>query len=182
MKMFRTFLIIPTLLFCAACVHVASPLPPAAKADHETAILYGRFDISHQYAFGFRLGLWLQNLDTEKPVYLYFDPDRSVYAVQVKPGHYRVAGFVGLTHEDQIRARKPYPPDGFMGRMFTSFYVAPEAQIYLGDYKGHVTYDGVMVKWGLDSSANRFTETTLEYRRKYPNLVTAPAVSVFNLF
>ena len=159
------------------CAHEAPAILPSAHLDHQSAILYGRFGIGHEFSGENRLALWLQNLDAQTPVYIYFDADQPVYCIAVKPGRYRVAGFVGVNRLHEIRGRRDFPAS-----RFTVPFTAPSgSEIYLGDFTGTATFDGMLSEWSVKSATNNFAETTVEFREKYGNLMVVPAISVFEL-
>jgi len=161
----------------AACAHQTPAISRSAQPDKKAAILYGRFSISHDFAFKNQLALWLQNLDTQKPVYVYFEADQPVYAVQIKPGRYQMAGFVGMNRTHQIKGRHAFPTSRFTA----PFTASPGSQIYLGDFSGTATFDSIISEWRVKSFTNNFANTTVEFREKYRNLMTVPAVSIFEL-
>ena len=163
------------LWILAGCAHQTPAIKPSAQMDKKSAILYGRFSIGHEFSAENRLALWLQNLDAQSPVYIYFDPDLPVYCISVKPGKYRVVGFVGVNRLHEIRGRREFPAS-----RFTVPFAAPAScQIYLGDFTGAATFDGMLSEWSVKSASNNFAETTVDLREKYRNLATVPVVSIF---
>ena len=65
---------------------------------------------------------------------------------------------------------------------FTVPFTAPAgSQIYLGDFSGAATFDGMLSEWTVKSITNNFANTTVEFREKYRNLATSPSVSIFEL-
>ena len=161
----------------AGCAHESPAILPSVQPDKKTAILYGRFSIGHEFSAENRLALWLQNPDTQAQVYIYFDPDQPVYCITVKPGRYRVAGFVGVNRLHEIRGRREFPAS-----RFTALFTAPAgSQIYLGDFSGTATFDGMLSEWSVEPITNNFAATTVEFREKYRNLMMVPAVSAFEL-
>jgi hypothetical protein len=163
------------LWMLTGCAHEAPAILPSARPDHKSAILYGRFGIGHEFSGENRLALWLQNLDAQSPVYIYFDPDQPVYCIAVKPGRYQVAGFVGVNRLHEIRGRRNFSTS----RVTVPFTALPGSQIYLGDFYGAATFDGMLSEWSVKSATNNFSETTVEFREKYRNLMTVAAVSIF---
>jgi hypothetical protein len=161
----------------AGCALETPAISPSARPDKKAAILYGRFSIGHDFSAENRLALWLYNLDTQNSVYIYFDPDRPLYGIPVKPGCYQLAGFVGVNRLHEIRGRCTFP-----ARRFTApFTASAGSQIYLGDFLGTATFDGMLSEWRVKSITNNFANTTAEFREKYRNLMAVPAVSVFEV-
>jgi hypothetical protein len=179
MKSFHTFCFALAFLLCAACAHFESSVSPRAKADPETAILYGRFTLRHTFSAGLKIALWLQNADTQKSVYICFDEAQPFRAIEVKPGRYRILGFLDTNRGHQIRGHHAFPATGLGGRIALAFTAAPGSQTYLGDFTGHATLNDIIENWGVDAITNNFTDTTLEFREKYPNLLKVSAASIF---
>ena len=144
------------------------------------AILYGRFTMSHRFAAGLKIALWMQNADTQKSIYICFDETEPFRAIQVKPGRYRIAGFLATNRGHQIRGHHLFPATGVAGRITIPFKALPGSQTYLGDFTGHATLDDIIENWEVDSITNNFAATTAEFREKYQNLVTVPATSIFD--
>lgn len=169
-------------LLLLSCAHRTPAFSPRAKPNSKSVVLYGRFSVNHdKNMFENELALWLQNTDTRRNLYLYFDPAQPVYAVQVKAGHYRIAGFAAATRLHKMEARLPFQTHGEPAAITRTFEAAAGSQIYLGDYTGHATFDGVVFHWKLDSVTNNFVATSLEFREKYPNLLMLPVTAVMDL-
>jgi hypothetical protein len=179
MKSFHALWFGLAFLLCAGCAHFASSVSPRAKADPETAILYGRFTLRHTFSAGLKIALWLQNADTQKSVYICFDETQPFRAIEVKPGSYRILGFLDTNRGHQIRGHHVFPATGLGGRVSLAFNAAPGSQTYLGDFTGHATLNDIIENWGVDSITNNFTDTTAEFHEKYPNQATVPAASIF---
>lgn len=176
MKIPHCLFILPIALALTSCAFQAPLVATATQPDKHTAILYGKFDVNHDFVYENQLGLWLQNLDSEKSIYIFFDPAQPLKAVRAEPGRYRLAGIVGINRSHQVNARKLIPA----GQMPPPFTVPEGSEVYLGDYTGSVTYDGFVATWGLTRLKDRFDITTVEFREKYPNLRGIPAVSIFH--
>ncbi len=178
-----TTIFLRTLLFCGTvalltgCAHQTPAISPTAQPDRNAAVVFGRFSIGREYNFGNRLALWLQNLDAKKSVYIYFDLNRPVYGVEIKPGRYQLAGFVGVNNTREIKGRVTFPASRFTA----PFTASAGEQIYLGDFSGVASYDGMMSQWRVNSVTNNFANTAVEFREQYRNLMVVPAVSVFEL-
>jgi|GEM_PF-2702524 hypothetical protein len=173
----RTLFFAGVVWMLAGCAHEAPAILPSAQLDDKLAILYGRFSIGREFSAENRLALWLQNIDVQNPVYIYFDPDQPVYCIAMKPGRYQVAGFVGVNRMHEVRGRREFPAS-----RFTVPFTAPAgSQIYLGDFSGAATFDGMLSEWTVKSITNNFANTTVEFREKYRNLATSPSVSIFEL-
>ncbi len=157
----------------AGCASEATALSTTAKPTQKSAILYGRFFIGHQYAIEDQLVLWVQNLETHKQIYIYFDPDQRVYGINVQPGRYQVTGFLGVNRTHAIEGRRTFEPSRFTQK----FTAAPGSEIYLGDFYGATTYDGMLAEWRLDSITNNFVGTTEELHQKFPNLIRVPTTT-----
>jgi hypothetical protein len=88
-----------------------------------------------------------------------------------------LAGFAGVNRMHEIRGRSEFPAS-----RFTVPFTAPAgSQIYLGDFSGAATFDGMLSEWSVKSITNNFANTTVEFREKYRNLMNIPAVSIFEL-
>lgn len=169
-------------LLVSSCAHRSPMFSPTAKLDPNSAILYGRFSINHdRNIFKNKLALWLQNTDTKHNVYVYFDEEQPVYAVQVKAGHYRIAGYAALNRTHQIKSRVPFQSGGKPAALTRQFKAAAHSEVYLGDFTGHTTFDGTVFEWNVDSVTNKFTTTTLEFRKNYPNLGSLPVTPINEL-
>lgn len=159
------------------CAHQIAAISPAAPPDKNAVVLYGRFSLGRDYSFGNRLALWLKILDTQKSVYIYFDADQPVYGIAVQPGRYQLAGFVGVNNTHEVKVRREFPAS----RLTSPFAAAAGSQIYIGDFSGRTTYDGMLSEWRIKFITNNFANTTVEFRENHPKLMTVPADSVFEL-
>lgn len=178
----RLFFLAGLGLLLTSCVHRSPEFSPAAKANPNAAIFYGRFLVNeNKNMYENKLALWLQNMDTKRNVYLYFDPGNPLYAVQVAAGRYRVVGYAAANRAHQSEGHRPFSDDQHMVRLSRPFAVAAGSVTYLGDYSGHATYDGLFMEWNLDSWTNNFIRTSLEFRERYPNLRTTPVASMLEL-
>ena len=173
MKIVPVIILAAGILLTAACAHLEPVLPPQAKADPQSAVLYGRFSLADEFAFKNKLALWLENMDTKDPLYLYFDPGEPLYSVRVKTGTYRIMGFAGLNRTHAIKMLHP------LRELQTVFYATAGSETYLGDFTGMVKWDSMFFVWGMRSCTNNFAATTAEFRAKYPLLPATSAQSVF---
>ncbi len=173
MKIIPAFFLTVAMLMTVSCAHLEPALSATAKPDSRSAMLYGRFSIGHNFAFKNKLALWLENADTKHAIYIYFDKNEPIYGLQVKPGRYRIVGFAGLNRMHEIKGRRTEP-------MAQITFLAPAgSKIYIGDFAGEVTWDGMVSTWRLKSCTNNFAVTTAEFREKYPNALALPPVSIF---
>jgi hypothetical protein len=169
-------------LLLLSCAHRAPAFSPNAAPDPRSAVFYGRFSINNgMNMFENKLALWLKNTDTKYNVYIYFDEAQPVYAVQVPAGPYRVAGFAALTRLHKLDGRQTFWIRGEPAAITRPFEAAAGSEIYLGDFTGHATFDGVICEWKVDSVTNNFVGTSREFREKYPNLRTASVTDVKDL-
>jgi hypothetical protein len=162
MKTFTALLLASLSLLAASCAHLEPALSPAAKPRPETAVLYGRLVIDNHFAYKNKLALWLKNEDTGHSLYLYFDPAEPLYGIRVKPGRYRLAGYVALNRTHEIKHRQP------TARPLRGFNAPAGQAVYLGDFTGEASWDGMIFTWGITGQTNQFTATTTEFRQKYP--------------
>ena len=174
MKISPALFLAAGILMTVSYAHLEPALPSSAKSDGQSAVLYGRFSIRHNFAFKNKLALWLENADTQHAIYIYFDEDEPLYGIQVKPGRYRVVGFAGLNRTHKIEGRRT-------GSSAQKAFLAPAgSEIYIGDFAGEITWDGLLSTWRLKSCTNNFAVTTAEFREKYPLLGMRPVQSIFN--
>jgi hypothetical protein len=167
-------------LLLAGCAHRAPTFSPTAVPDAKSTIFYGRFTMGHDWALHNELALWLQNVESRKNLYVYFDPDQPVYAVPAAAGRYRIAGFVGVNRVHEIEVRHEFRSS--QTAMVVAPFTAPaRTPVYLGDFMGQATFDGAVMEWRVNSGTNNFTATTAEFRKEYPNLGSAPATSRWRL-
>jgi hypothetical protein len=181
--------ILLTLLFCSTAVvlvsctsflpplisvaHFSPPVKESSNLDTNSAVVYGRFATGPDFAFGNELALRLCN-ESSKRVYLIRCRDKdSVYAVTVKPGRYRVAGFLATFMDHRPVGGHNFPTTG-------SFQVRSNGATYLGDFTGYAKLGPMMQEWGVRQMTNNFTATTDEYRLRYSNLSSFPVFSVFD--
>jgi len=168
------------LLFCSSCTFYDKPLSPGAQADGRNAILYGRFGLIKDHYSNFNLGLWIKNVDSGSSYYVRFATNDPVCAVTVNPGNYRIAGFVGANPEHETQCRELFSPGALKGRPALPFTARAGAQIYIGDFAGQVNDDSLIVEWRIRGLTNNFDATSVEFRQKYPGLMTGPVVSLFD--
>jgi len=167
-------------LLLVACAHRAPTFSPTAVPDGKSTIFYGRFTVGHEWAFHNELALWLQNVETRKNLYIYFDANHPVYAVRAAAGCYRIVGFVGVNRIHEIEGRHEY--QSRQAALLVAPFTAPaRVPVYLGDFAGQATFDGAMMEWQVNSCSNNFADTTAEFRKEYPNLGSAPVTSRWRL-
>jgi hypothetical protein len=171
LKHFQIMVIGGAIALLAGCAYQAPAISTSARPDEKSAILFGRFDINRAFTYESHLALWVQNLDTHKPVYIYFDQDQPVYGVKVAPGRYQVIGFVGVFRLHDIKVRRAFPSSS---RFTLPFRASAGSEIYLGDFSGTMTYDSIIFEWRINSASNNIVDTTEEFDRKFPNLTAPP--------
>jgi hypothetical protein len=181
MKFLRAICFGLALVFCVSCAHFESNLSPTAKPDQESAILYGRFYLKPTLSTGLRIALWLQNVDTLQSVYIPFNKSEPFCAIQIKPGKYQAAGFLAANSMHQILREQPFMQRDQVIQIARPFIAGPGSQTYLGDYTAEATLSRYIEQFQIEGITNNFKAATLEFRNKYPNLVTAPAASMFQL-
>ncbi len=176
MKNTARLVLIACILATVSCAHLQPALSPNAKADRESAILFGRFNIGDTFSYQSKLALWLENADTGRRIYIFFDQDEPLYGIRVEPGRYRLAGFLALNRLHQIKGRRELP------RAARAFTADAGSLIYLGDFAGEVkvSHGDMLITWRLKSCTNNFPATTVAFREKYPKLASSPAVSIFD--
>jgi hypothetical protein len=164
------------LLLAVSCAFQTPSVSVRTSPESRLAILYGRFDISNNFVMGNSLGLWLQNLDTQKPVYIFFAPYQPFKALLVPPGNYQVTGFVGINRSHKIEGRWAFHHAGQISPVFTAQAGVPT---YLGDFLGTIAYDGEVANWGIKHWQNHFDDTSMDFRQKFPQLRLLPVNSIF---
>jgi len=168
------------LLLCSSCMFYEKPLSPDTQAGSRNAILYGRFSQVKDHYSDFNLGLWIKNVDSGSSVYVRFATNDPVSAIAVKPGKYRIAGFVGANPEHETQCRHLFLPTEVRGPISRPFLAKAGAQVYIGDFGGQISDDSVIVGWKIKSVTNNFDDTSVEFRKKYSNLLTVPVDSLFD--
>ncbi|HEV2694901.1 MAG TPA: hypothetical protein VG347_18555 [Verrucomicrobiae bacterium] len=153
--------------------------------NKNNALLYGRFYYGHHFAeeinpAWYTRGLWIRNEATDRTYYIELRESNAVYAVQVEPGNYRIAGLVKTDNEHGMKGRIVFPLTNQPAWLVTPFQARKGERIYIGDYMGETKFDYPMPIFRLKDITNNFTATTVEFRNNYPELMTAPAVSIFD--
>jgi hypothetical protein len=179
MKYFFAIVFVCISFFIVSCAHQIPPVLLNYKPDNQSAIIYGRFIIGSDFAFGNRLALWLQNLDDKKSIYIYFDRDQPLYAIQAEPGQYQVTGVAGIDMTHRILGRRRFQSNEINGVISVPFKASANTAIYIGDFDGKAQIDGLTEEWQIESLTNNFSETTKEFHQKYLNLLAIPVISAF---
>ncbi|MGH7951013.1 MAG: hypothetical protein ACREFE_03710 [Limisphaerales bacterium] len=173
MKIFRVILFCCIAALLISCAHFSKPVDSSFKSASNTAIIYGRFELGTEFNAGNELALWLADKNS-KAKYIQFKSINPVYCIPVGPGRYKIIGFIGTDRTHRIWGRKKFPKA-------LSFDAPTNSATYIGDFTGTASYDfaGMMQQWSVKSVADNFTETTEEFRGKFPNLASLPATSAF---
>ncbi|HEX9047586.1 MAG TPA: hypothetical protein VF988_11210 [Verrucomicrobiae bacterium] len=175
MKIPAALLLGVSLLLTASCAHLQPALSPNAKPEAQSAILYGRFSVGTNFVFHNKLALWLAD-QKNHPVYVCFDAAQPVYGIQVHPGRYQIVGFAGLDRADKIEGRLPFSGSP------QPFAATADKPIYLGDFTGEMTWDGLArYEWKIKSFTDNYAATTAEFHQKFPGCAAMPTESVFRL-
>jgi hypothetical protein len=152
--------------------HFSPPVKESSSLDTNSAVVYGRFATGPDFAFGNELALRLCS-ESSKRVYLIRCRDKNpVYAITVKPGPYRVAGFLATYMDHRPVGWRNFPTTG-------TFQVRSNGATYLGDFTGYAKVGAMTQEWGVREMTNNFTATTEEYRLRYSNLSSLPVSSAF---
>jgi len=130
---------------------------------------------------GNRIALWLENEDLKKPIYIYFDKNRPVYAITVDPGHYRLIGFAGIDMTHRILGQRVFHGKDPKEPITVSFEARTNSAVYIGDFTGYAKVNLVEEEWALRAGTNNFAGTTVEFHKEYPNLANLPVFSIFEL-
>jgi hypothetical protein len=162
-----------TLLPLVSWVRFASPVTPSFQVDENTAVIYGSFSTGPDFAFGNELGLRFVNIESKKETIIRMQDKNAICAVTVKPGKYRVAGFVAAFIDRRTAGRRSFSNTPW-------FEVKPGLATYVGDFAGQARIGGLSQQWSLTGLTNNFSNTTSEYKQKYPNLLKIPLVSAFD--
>lgn len=138
-----------------------------------------RLNLEDRISMGNRIALWLENVDLNKPVYIYFDKNRPVYAITVEPGHYRLIGFAGIDMTHRILGRRAFHGKNSKETFVVPFEARTNSAVYIGDFIGYAKVNLVAEEWALKTGTNNFAGTTIEFHKEYPNLANLPVFSVF---
>jgi len=173
------------MLFCVSCVFYAAPVKQADQINQKKAILYGRFYYGQHFTeeaspTWYTTGLWIKNETTDRTDYIELRESNSVYAVQVLPGQYRIAGLVHSDNEHGVKNRNTFSPTNMIPWLARPFEVRSGEQVYIGDYQGETKLDYPILTFRLRYITNNFEATTSEFREKYPGLLTSQASSIFS--
>ena len=164
------------MAFCAACAHFEPNISPEAGAGYRSsAILYGRFYLkTYPRAIQATSKLpsgFAGDVDTQKPTYICFDESQPLRVIQVKPGHYQIAGYLATNRAclPRERFRPPVFDPDWPGR----FYIYPVAcgssrlTNISGRFAAEATLDGTFPMLAdLRGITYRFTAASVEYREK----------------
>jgi len=173
------------LLLCVSCVFYATPVKHAGQTNKNDAILYGRFHYGHHFTeelnpAWYTTGLSIRNETTDRLYYIELKETNTVYAVQVEPGRYRITGLVRSDNEHGVKARITFPSTNSPAWLTGSFEARKGEHIYIGDYQGETKLDYPILTFTLKYITNNFDATTMEFRNIYPELISTPAVSIFD--
>ena len=180
MKAFRIIFLSSLVILLVSCAHLIPPVPSTFKPDNNTAVVYARLDLEKHAAFGTRLALWLQNMNSNKFVYMYFDHQQPVYAITVDPGRYRLIGLAGIDMTHRVLDQTPFYDKDLKEQFILPFEARTNSAVYLGDFVGYAKVNLVAEEWAIKSFTNNFAETTIAFHQDYPNLTNLPVVSIFD--
>lgn len=172
------------LLAGTSCVFYTDPVEHAGEVGKNSALLYGNFYYGQHFneepdPKWFTTGLWIKNVDTGRKLYVEFKDTNSVYAVAVKPGWYRIMGFVRSDNEHGVKNRSGFHQTNTPAALAEPFEAQSGGQIYIGDYIWETKLDYPLIHWNLKFITNNFDATTVEFRQRHPELLTTSAKSIF---
>jgi hypothetical protein len=179
MKIFLAASLSLLLLLLVSCADLVPPVASTFKPDNNTTILYARLNLEDRVSIGNRLAIWLENLDLKKPVYIYFDKNKPVYAISASPGHYRLMGFAAIDMTHRILGKDVFQEKDSKQKIVFSFEAQTNSAVYIGDFTGYAKINLVAEEWAIRSVTNNFAQTTAGFRQQYPNLSNLPVVSIF---
>jgi len=157
----------------------------AGQINKNNAILYGRFYYGHHFTEELNpawhtTGLSIRNETTDRTFYIELKETNTVYGVQVEPGSYRIMGLVRSDNEHGVKARITFPSTNSTVWLTRPFKARKGEQIYIGDYQGETKLDYPILTFKLKYITNNFDATTMEFQNNYPEMMTTPAVSIFD--
>ncbi len=167
-------------MLLASCAHVIPPVTSTFKPDDNTTIIYARLDLEKHVSFGNRLVLWLQNMDSNTPVYMYFDQQQPIYAIPVELGHYRLIGLAGVDMTHRILDKSPFYEKDLKEEFTLPFEARTNSAVYIGDFVGYAKVNPIAEEWAIKSFTNNFVETTMVFHKDYPNLTNLSVISIFD--
>jgi len=167
------------VVLLASCAHLVPPVSATFTPDENTAVLYARLNLEDRISMGNRIALWLENVDLKKPVYIYFDKNRPVYAITIEPGHYRLIGFAGIDMTHRILGRRVFHEKNSKKTFVVPFEARTNSAVYIGDFIGYAKVNLVEEEWALKTVTNNFAGTSIEFHKEYPNLTNLPVFSIF---
>ncbi len=182
MNILRSLFIGSSAVVLVSCTSVLPPLisfahfsPPVRQSFNldTNTVVYGRFAVGPDFAFGNELALRLRNQSSKREYLIRLVDKDSVCGIAVEPGLYRIAGFVATFMDRRTVGRRTFPDMG-------SFEVASNSVTYVGDFTGYATIGIMTQEWGMKGMTNNFHPTTDEFRQKYPKLASVSFVSVFD--
>lgn len=170
---------------CTSCVFYSTPVKSAGQINQDDTILYGRFHYGQHFAeepnpAWYTRGLWIRNETTDRTHYIELKETNEVYAVQVEPGSYRIMGLVNTDNEHGVKGRIAFALTNRPGWLTEPFQARKGEQIYIGDYQCETKLDWPMLTFKFKYITNNFDATTVEFRNKYPELMTTTAASIFD--
>ena len=179
MKTLRIIFLGLVAILLVSCAELVPPVSSTFKPDNNTTVLFARLNLEKRVSLGNRIALWLQNLDSKKSVYIYFDQNQPVYAITAEPGRYRLMGAAGIDMTHRVLDRDLFREKGSKGKYYLPFEVRTNSAIYLGDFVGYAKVNLVAEEWAIKSVTNNFDQTTEDFRKTYPNLASLQVFSIF---
>ena len=181
MKIVRPFLLLLAAAIFVSCTgtlpplvswaRFAKPVDPSVEVS-TNAILYGRFAAEHHFSFGNRLALRVHN-ETAKEDYLIALKDtNSVYGIAVKPGKYRITGYVATFGDRRVAGLRTLVNSPL-------FDVHSNMITYIGDFRGYARMNGTDQEWNISSVTNNFVPTTAQFRTEHPHLIAKYGFNIF---
>lgn len=168
------------MILLASCAHVIPPVTSTFEPDNNTTVVYARLDLEKNISLGNRLALSLVNTDLNKPVYMYFDQQKPVYAITVDPGHYRILGLVGVDMTHRVLGQAAFYNKDLKEDFTMSFEAQKNSAVYIGDFVGYAKVNLFAEEWAIKSFTNNFVGTTVAFHKDYSNLSKIPVISIFD--
>jgi hypothetical protein len=171
-------------LSVSACVNYASTVKRTEALDKSVGYVYGRFNLMPISSLNARIGLVLQEVQTNETYTLLFHRARTtpVSVTAVKPGLYKITKFSFAKKDLFVMGTELRESIMTDPRLTKEFRVEPGKVYYIGDFSGHSSVDyGYPIKtyhWKIDSIKNNYNNATEELKEKYPNLNEAEAISI----
>lgn len=128
----RTGAALAAVLAAAACADFSPALTQSATPNGAMGYLYGRFSLAGNASAGLcalRVGISVQQLDGDASYTAEFTAQDAPFALEVKPGRYRLRSIVFATCDGRRTGEKPMPE----GVLTTAFDVDPGKAYYIAD-------------------------------------------------